>query len=85
MNISDTLAESYIQQFWPEKPEPMKQMIRMAYTAGFNGFRGQVAAMALQGLLANQNTQKPMSDRASFARVSVALADELISELNKKR
>lgn len=83
MNISDTLAESYIQQFWPEKPEPMKQMIRMAYTAGFNGFRGQVAAMAMQGMLAKSAITK--SDRAYVAYASVAMADALISELNKKR
>lgn len=85
MNISDTLAESYIQQFWPEKPEPMKHMIRMAYTAGYNGFRGQVAAMALQGLLSNPK-YTPVEGTASFVAASaVSLADELISELNKRK
>lgn len=82
MNISDTLAESYIQQFWPEKPEPMKQMIRMAYTAGYNGFRGQVAAMTMQPLLVERCFY---ADNSELAKTAVRVADALIAELNKKR
>lgn len=85
MNLADTLAESYIQQFWPEKPEPMKQMIRMAYTAGFYGFRGQVAAMALQGLLSNRFYNSIPTSSSTIPESAVMLADELIAQLNKTR
>lgn len=89
MNNTDAHAEVYVKRFWPEKPQPIKDMLKLAYKAGENSMRGQAAIAALQGLLSNpecigslvvEKGLKPAKERA--AEWAVAFANALIDRLN---
>lgn len=83
-NHATSAADAYVKQFWSELPEPMQNRLRMAYNAGLQDLRGQAAIAALQGLASRWNfvTSDAKADAAYNAKVAVAMADELIKELN---
>lgn len=86
MTTSDVLAKAYVQQYWTEKPEPIKQMLRLAYVAGTHDFRGQAALAAMQGIISCQN--KLTGGQGAYQRVaqmSVNYADALLAELVKDK
>lgn len=80
MNNSDALSESYVNTFWADKPEPVRNMLRMAYKAGMNGFRGQAVLAALTGPLCHLGYGVTPEMAAHKA---VRYADAIIYELNE--
>lgn len=79
---ADTLAKDYIEKFWYEKPQPIKEMIAMGFKAGMHGLRGQAAITAMGALIPECKSECFNNAEKITARKAVKFADALMTELN---
>lgn len=79
---ADTLAKDYVEKFWNEKPQPIKEMIAMGFKAGMHGLRGQAAITAMGALIPKSNAECFNNMEKIIARKAMEFADALMTELN---